>query len=737
MRKLPCVLPRIFFFVFFATPMLPALCAHAAQVTLRWNPNTESDIAGYKVYYGTSSSEYQESADVGYQTNCTVSNLTDGDVYFFTATAYDVAGNESNYSEELAHLIVPVDSDGDGISDNNETGIYGTDPYSVDTDQDGMNDEDEVELWQDDWNADYDSDGLVNLLDSDSDGDGFPDGSEVCHGFDPSDDTSKPDFPIMEIGEISVDHNWKQAALNSAFVNPVVVAKPISFNDGDPAVISIRNVDATGFEMRIQEWDYLDSLHAEESVSYVVMEAGNYTLSDGSLVEAGKFLTRRTGTSSFISVYFDQAFNEVPVVVAGISTFNGPDTVTGRIRNIGTSSFEFCMQEQETHSQAHTSEEISVIAWEVSSGTVDGVTFEIDKTEDAVTDAFHTVTFTQSFTNLPVFIADMQTCDGPDPANVRWDNKDLYGVDISIAEEQSGDIETDHTTEVVGYMVFSTDTDGDGLSDSDEVNLYGTDPYEMDTDGDGIDDGAEVNYWETDGDPVNSWDADYDSDTVMNLLDVDSDGDGFPDGEEFSKGADPSDPGSVPPVATWTDYRALLTMRSQDNDAVGVMFRYQDADNYYRFSWDRERDYRRLVKRENGIFTLLAEDSVPYVSGETYEVEVVAEGATLEVLIDGSLIFSVTDETFSCGTIALYSWANQGAVFDDVSVEDLSTGSVVLWEDFDDGGCTGWSVVDEGTIQGPSAWSAETGALVQSSNIYSWPTDRDSLAKLGTYVLLE
>ena len=61
------------------------------------------------------------------------------------------------------------------------------------------------------------------------------------------------------------------------------------------------------------------------------------------------------------------------------------------------------------------------------------------------------------------------------------------------------------------------------------------------------------------------------------------------------------------------------------------MFRYQDAKNYYRFSLDQERTYRRLVKVNNGVVTLLAEDNVPYVSGQTYQVTVKAQGSSLEV----------------------------------------------------------------------------------------------------------
>ena len=35
----------------------------------------------------------------------------------------------------------------------------------------------------------------------------------------------------------------------------------------------------------------------------------------------------------------------------------------------------------------------------------------------------------------------------------------------------------------------------------------------------------------------------------------------------------------------WNDYRVTMKIQSPDNDRLGVMFRYQDNDNYYRFSW--------------------------------------------------------------------------------------------------------------------------------------------------------
>ena len=121
----------------------------------------------------------------------------------------------------------------------------------------------------------------------------------------------------------------------------------------------------------------------------------------------------------------------------------------------------------------------------------------------------------------------------------------------------------------------------------------------------------------------------------------------------------------------WTDYRLTLTMKSTDNDALGVMFRVQGANDYYRFSWDAQGNYRRVVKNVGGVFTLLAEDSVNYVTGQSYQVEITVQGSAIEVRIDGGVVFSGNDSEFSSGTIALYSWSNNGSQFDDVVVESL------------------------------------------------------------------
>ena len=63
-----------------------------------------TDLAGYKVYYGTLSSYYNVIIDVGNVTTYKVENLSSGTCYF-AVTAYDTSWNESNYSNEVSKTI--------------------------------------------------------------------------------------------------------------------------------------------------------------------------------------------------------------------------------------------------------------------------------------------------------------------------------------------------------------------------------------------------------------------------------------------------------------------------------------------------------------------------------------------------------------------------------------------------------------------------------------------------------
>ena len=90
--------------------MLVLLCLGAATVTayastvvqLAWDANTETDLSGYRILYGTTSGNYTATIDVGNLTSYAVTGLTANTTYYFTVVAYDLAGNVSGPSNEIS-----------------------------------------------------------------------------------------------------------------------------------------------------------------------------------------------------------------------------------------------------------------------------------------------------------------------------------------------------------------------------------------------------------------------------------------------------------------------------------------------------------------------------------------------------------------------------------------------------------------------------------------------------------
>ena len=89
--------------------LLVAGPSFAGGLLVSWDPNTESDLAGYRIYYGTEPSVYAEMVDVGNVTSHTIENLMEGETYFLVVTAYDQNGNESLPSAEVAATVTAAE----------------------------------------------------------------------------------------------------------------------------------------------------------------------------------------------------------------------------------------------------------------------------------------------------------------------------------------------------------------------------------------------------------------------------------------------------------------------------------------------------------------------------------------------------------------------------------------------------------------------------------------------------
>lgn len=264
-----------------------------------------------------------------------------------------------------------------------------------------------------------------------------------------------PEFNI-ELGEISIDNNWVRVDFTTSFQNPIVIAGPPSFSDPEPCIIRLQNITPSGFEIRLQEWDYQDGIHQTETISFLVMEKGHYTLEDGSNVEAGSF----SGTVKFASTSFQESFPVAPVLLTSVATFNEADSIGGRLQKITTSGFEYYFREQEANRNIHVNETVYYIAWEPGKGTLGSMLYESNTTSDSVTHDWQTMPFDTAFIDLPLLLANIQTHGGRDSSTMRVDQLQANSVQIKVAEEQSKDDEIAHTTEIVGYLAIGSTNSG-------------------------------------------------------------------------------------------------------------------------------------------------------------------------------------------------------------------------------------------------------------------------------------
>ena len=97
----------------------------AGSATISWDANSEPDLAGYKIYYGHSSGNYQSQIYVGNVTSHRLTGVEEGQQYYFAVTAIDFSGNESNFSNEVEIVISESASDDPDTETNNTQTLIG------------------------------------------------------------------------------------------------------------------------------------------------------------------------------------------------------------------------------------------------------------------------------------------------------------------------------------------------------------------------------------------------------------------------------------------------------------------------------------------------------------------------------------------------------------------------------------------------------------------------------------
>ena len=75
------------------------------SVTLAWNRSSNTNVAGYNIYYGGASGTYTNEISAGNATNATVSGLVQGTTYYFAVTTCAASGMESPFSSEISYTV--------------------------------------------------------------------------------------------------------------------------------------------------------------------------------------------------------------------------------------------------------------------------------------------------------------------------------------------------------------------------------------------------------------------------------------------------------------------------------------------------------------------------------------------------------------------------------------------------------------------------------------------------------
>jgi hypothetical protein len=121
----------------------------------------------------------------------------------------------------------------------------------------------------------------------------------------------------------------------------------------------------------------------------------------------------------------------------------------------------------------------------------------------------------------------------------------------------------------------------------------------------------------------------------------------------------------LPPVR---DFAVSTELRSDDRDGIGLVFRWQDVDNFYFLLLDERRNYRMLARKVGGSFAALEVPALDttrgYVQGQVHHVRVAAQGNVFRVHVDGELALEGQDASLpEPGRVGFICRANNQAFF--------------------------------------------------------------------------
>ncbi|MEM6609181.1 MAG: Hint domain-containing protein [Pseudomonadota bacterium] len=168
-----------------------------------------------------------------------------------------------------------------------------------------------------------------------------------------------PDGRVIQAGHTSADHTNTAVSFDTAFdTPPVVLTSVMSENDTTTVDSDPLNITAAGFNVRLQEEEAEDGLHAAETVGWIAIEPGGDATSGTANTVGG--VDENTDTIGLGATFTNS------IVVAETQTINGGNTATVVIDGQTASTVGVFIEEEQSNDAetGHVDETVGIVAFE-------------------------------------------------------------------------------------------------------------------------------------------------------------------------------------------------------------------------------------------------------------------------------------------------------------------------------------------------------------------------------------
>jgi len=116
----------------------------------------------------------------------------------------------------------------------------------------------------------------------------------------------------------------------------------------------------------------------------------------------------------------------------------------------------------------------------------------------------------------------------------------------------------------------------------------------------------------------------------------------------------------------------IKPLEGEEDQGGGLVWRYQDAKNYYITRANPLENNFRVYKVVNGNRKQMQSVNIKMQKGEWYNIKVVAIGKNIECYYNGQKLLSQIDDTFpNAGLVGFWSKADAISLFDDLKIKPL------------------------------------------------------------------